>query len=85
MREYLDYKNCKCRRKLAYSLAKECEENIDKNEIIHNKTLSIQEYNKSINKDLNTFDPCKPYIVSSILFLLISVIISSAFLYFYLN
>ena len=45
----------------------------------------IQECNKSINKDLNTFDPCKPYIASSIFFLLISVIISSAFLYFYLN
>ena len=37
MREYLDYKNCKCRKKFAYSLAKEREENIDKNEIIHNK------------------------------------------------
>ena len=68
-----------------HSLVKECEGNIDQNEIIHNKTLSIKEYNKSVNKDLNTFDPCKPYIASSILFLLISVIISSSFVYFYLN
>ena len=63
--EYLDYKNCKCRKRVAYSLVEECEENADKNEIIHNETLSIKEYNKSTNKDLNTLsssDPCKPYV-----------------------
>ena len=62
MSEHLDYKNCKCRKKVAYSLVKECDKNNDKNEIIHNKTLPI-EYNKSTNKDLNTSsssDPCKP-------------------------
>ena len=82
--------NCECeyKKRAAYSLVKECEENIDENKIIRNQTLSIKEYNKSINKDLNTSsisDPCKPYIASSILFLLISVVISRAFVYFYLN
>ena len=70
--------------KIAYSLAEECE----KNEIIHNKTLSIKKYNKSTSKDLHTSsssDPWKPYVALSILFLTISVTISSAFVYFYLN
>ena len=86
--EYLDYKNCKYRKKGAYSLVEECDENIDKNEVIHNETLSIKEYNKSTNEDLNTSsssDPCKPYVALSILFLMINVTISGAFVYFYLN
>ena len=29
--EYLDYKNCKCRKKAAYSLVEECNKNTDKN------------------------------------------------------
>ena len=29
IREYLDYKNCKCRNKLANKLVEECSENID--------------------------------------------------------
>ena len=82
MRKYLDYKNCKCRKKAAYSLVEECDKNIDKNEVIYNKTLSIKEYNKSINKDLNTSsssDSYKPYVTFFILFLLISITISGAF------
>ena len=50
-------------------IAEECEE------IIDNKTASIKTY--------NSFDPCKPYIASSILFLL--VIIPGAFVYFIVN
>ena len=86
--EYLGCKNCKCRKKVAHSLVEECDENTDINEIIHNKTLSIKQYNKSTNKDLNSSsgsDPCKAYVALSILFLIISVTISGAFLYFYLN
>ena len=74
--------------KVVYSLVEECEENTDENKIIHNETLSIREYSKSTNKDLNTLssnDPCKPYVALSILFLMISVTISGAFVYFYLN
>ena len=85
--EYLDYKNCKCRKKVAYSLVEEYDENTDKNKIIPNKTFSIKEDNKSTNKDLNTSkstDPCKPYVALSILFSMISVTISGAFVYFYL-
>ena len=84
----LDYKNCKCRTEVVYSLVEKFDENVDKNEIIHNETLSIKEYNESTNKDLNTLstsDPCKPYVAMSILFLMISVTISDAFVYFYVN
>ena len=88
MSEYSDYKICKCRKNAAYSLAEECDKNTDENEVIHNETLSIKEYNKSTNKNLNTLsssDPYKPYVALSILFLMMSVTISGAFVYFYLN
>ena len=34
--QYLDYKDCKCRKKLIDQLVEECSENIDENEMIHN-------------------------------------------------
>ena len=87
--EYLDYKNCKCRKEVGYSLVEECDKNSEgKKEIIHNKTFSIKEYNKTTNKDLNTSlssDPCKSYVALSNLFLMISVTISGAFVFFNLN
>ena len=88
MSEYLDFKNCKCRKKVAYSLVEQCDKNTNKNEVIHNKLLSIKEYNKSTNKNLSTLssiDPCKPYVALSILFLMISVTISGTLVCFYLN
>ena len=45
-----------------------------------NKTVPIKKYNKTVSvKNYNSFDPCKPYIASSILFLTVSVIITGAF------
>ena len=37
--EYLDYQNCKCRKKLVDKLVDECTENIDGNKMIYNGTL----------------------------------------------
>ena len=37
--EYLDYINCKCRKKIVGELVKECSENIDENKMIYNGTL----------------------------------------------
>ena len=74
--------NCKCeyKKKAAHLLTEECEE------IIDNKPVQIKKYNKTVPvKNCNSFDPCKPYIASSILFLLISVIITGLFVYFYVN
>ena len=39
IREYLDYKNCKCRKKIIDKLIEECSENIDGNEMLYNETL----------------------------------------------
>ena len=38
--EYLDYKNCKCRKKIIDKLIEECSENIDENKML-NETLDI--------------------------------------------
>ena len=71
--------NCKCeyKKKAANLLTEECEEIID-NKIVpiekHNGTLLIKKYNKTVPiKENISFDPCKPYIASPILFLLVSV------------
>ena len=36
IREYLDYKNCKCRKRIVDKLFEECSENIDENEMTLN-------------------------------------------------
>ena len=41
IREYLDYANCKCRKGLIDKLVKECNEDIDENEIVYNVTLRV--------------------------------------------
>ena len=74
--------SCKCeyKKKATYSLVRKCGKDID------DKTLSIKEYNKSNNKNLNTsLDSCELYIASSILFLMISVTITGTFVYFCIN
>ena len=39
--EYLDYKNCKYRKRFIDKLVEECSENIDGNKIIYNETLDV--------------------------------------------
>ena len=39
--EYLDYKNCKCRKRIIDKLVEECSENIDGNEMLYNETLEL--------------------------------------------
>ena len=51
--EYLDYENCKCRKKLVDELD-ECSETIDENELIYNGTLNNYE---------NVCNSCTAYIV----------------------
>ena len=36
--EYLDYKNCKCRKKIVGELVEECSKNNDENEVTYNET-----------------------------------------------
>ena len=71
--------NCKCeyKKKAAHLLTEECEE------IINNRTVPIKKYNKTVStKEDNS---CKPYVTSSILFLLLTVVLTVLFIYFYVN
>ena len=54
--------------------------------MIYNKTLLIKECNKDISKILDTSsnNSCRPYAVLFIVFLILGIIISSVFVYFYL-
>ena len=72
--EYLDYKNCKCIRKLVDKLVEECSENVEGNEMIYNGTLS--NYRDVCNS-------CAIYIVMFVIAFLIIIGISSAFIYFH--
>ena len=48
--------------------------------------MSAKKYNKAGSvKNCNSSAPCKPYIASSIVFLLVSLVITGAFVYFYVN
>ena len=75
--------NCKCeyKKKAAHLSTEECEE------IIDNKTLIVKKYNKTvlIKEENNLVSSYKPFAASSILFLSISVTITGAFIYFYVN
>ena len=72
--QYLDYKNCKCRKKLVDELVEECGKNIAENEMVYNGTLN--DYKKVCNS-------CTIYIVLFALAFLIIFSISSAFIYFH--
>ena len=64
--EYLDYKNCKCKRKIVGELVETCSKNNDQNEMIYNETLyvSLNVYKKVGN--------CTLYIVLFVVFLVTS-------------
>ena len=40
IREYSDYKNCKCRNRIVGKLVEQCSKNIDRNEFIYNKNVN---------------------------------------------
>ena len=72
--EYLDHKNCKCRKTLIHKVVEECSENIDGNEMIYNGTLSDYK---------NVCGSCTIYMVLLFIFFMIDVSISCTFIYFY--
>ena len=80
--EYLDYKNCRCRKKIIDKLVDECSENIDGNEMIYNETLDI--ISSSDNK---TSDSCVVYIIlfSALLIIIISIAIYAYFFLYFKN
>ena len=71
----MDYKNCVCRNNIVDKLVEEC-------------TKIVVDENKIYNETLNTISSsdcvsCTPYIVLFTVFLVTSVIIGGAFVYFY--
>ena len=71
--EYLDYANCKCRKRLVDKLVDECDENID-------------EEVKIICENKNKCDSCILYIVLFRIFFTINVGIGADFVYYkYMN
>ena len=67
-------KNVNAEKKIIDKLVEECSENIDGNEIIFNETLN--DYEKVCNS-------CTVYIVLLVIFFIISISLSSAFIYFH--
>ena len=77
IREYLDYKNCKCRNKIVDKLFEECSENIDGNEMLYNETLN------AILLNAKACNSCTIHMVLIVLFLIISISTSNVFIYFH--
>ena len=69
--QHLDYKDCKCRKKLIDKLVQQCSEDINGNNMIHNVTLN--NYEKVFNS----------YIVLLVIALIIIISIGCTFIYFY--
>ena len=72
--QYLDYKNCVCRKSLVDKLIEECINVID-NDTMYNEALSVT--------SSNGCSSCKTYIILFSVFLSISVVISGVFVYFH--
>ena len=87
--EYLDYKNCKCRKKIIDKLVEESSENNDGNERLYNESLSAVPLNAIplnaiplyvYKKVCNT---CMVYIVLFVVFVITRICIGSVFSYFH--
>ena len=77
--EYLDYKNCNCRKRIIDKLVEECTENIYENE-----TLNIIPLNAiPFNVYKNVCNYCMVYIVLFVVFLITSIYICSVVIYFH--
>ena len=77
--EYLDYKNCNCRKKIIDKLVEKCSTNIDGNEMLYNETLDI--ISLSDNK---ISDYCVVYIILFSVFLIIGMSMVIIFIYFFI-
>ena len=77
--EFLDYKNCKCRKRIIDKLVEECSENIAGNEMLYNEILDVI----PLNVYRKVFSSCMVYIVLFAVFLIRSICICCVFIYFY--
>ena len=73
----LDYKNCKCRKKIIDKLVEECSENIYETiDVVPLDAISLNVYKKVCNS-------CMIYIVLFVVFLITSICICCALIYFH--
>ena len=77
IREYSHYKNCECRNKIFDKLVEECSRNIDATEMLYNETLN------AISLKTKACNFCTIYIVLFAIFLIITINVGSAFIYFH--
>ena len=77
--KYLEYKNCKCIKRLIDKLVEECSENIDGNKMLYDETLDVT----PLNVYKKVCNSCIIYVILFDVFFIISKCISSAFIYFY--
>ena len=77
--EYLDYKNCRCRKKIIDKLVEECSENVDGSEMLYNETLHII----SSSDNNKTSGSCIVYIILFSVFLIINIFMV-IYVYFFL-
>ena len=76
--EYLDYANCKCRKRQIDKLVEEYSEDINENELHSNELISV-----ALNDYKNVCGSCTIYVVLLVIFFRISISISNAFIYFH--
>ena len=81
--EYLDCKDCTCRKRLVYNLAEQCGEDIDEKKL-HSTALCSNKviYNSTLNAYGKICICCTVYIVLFVIFFIISTSIRSVFIYF---
>ena len=77
VKEYLDYENCKCRKRLIDKLVGECIENIDVKELHQNKIIC----NSTLNDYENICSSCMVYKALFAISSITSTSISSAFFF----
>ena len=87
--EYLDYKNCKCWKRLVHKLIEKCRENIDEKKL---HSTEFHSNKKICNSTVNDYEKicsscehssCTIYIVLFVIFFIITICISSVFIYFH--
>ena len=87
--EYLDYKNCKCRKRIIDKLVQECSENIYENETLDVIPLNAVPLNAiplnaiPLNVYKRVCNSCMVYIVLFVVFLITSICSCCIFIYFY--
>ena len=75
--EYLDYENCKCRKRLIDKLVEECTENIEETKLVEKTSAK--------NENKHKCSSCTLYIVLFSIIFTINIGISIYFTYFYLH